>query len=667
MARIQKRYACVQDDEDWPEANQCAISEDDATFYNRMRSAILQYRSGASAATILRTTGVQRSHLAYWLERCSALDQDGRPLRWLALARHQRIGERNDSVDKLNSAKPLSGVLHALFRANPALKRDMIDLVLENKIPGTKLTAKRMAWPEKHEYFLQSLPADHKPPAWPFNSPDKGFNALKSWGKKLAAKHEQLNSLAAQLKRKADAWWRKLLPTTRAYERVECDGHFIDVNWKVTLKSPNGEGDVVLVVTRLWLIALIETVSSAVIGYAIAYGKNYSAADMCRAVRSSLIPWQPRRLTVSTIDYRPGECLPNALVPELAYVCFDQLWLDNAWSHLAKLFTSTLANVVNAIPVFGPKAAPNVRPRAEGLFDLLEEAGFHPTQGTTGSNPRDPRRAQESDTPYMLDHELILDLTDILICRYNASKRPGTTISRLETLRRVVTRETTVLRRVPISRRSDLLKYDTYEIREIGRDKGRPLVRWQNARYYGEGLLSEPHLIGKEVLVMGNSLDARYIEVVLIGSGKSLGVLTVEDRWSQTAHSLMARAEIRRVMTNEPFLRVTADIPKAFREHLQNKRRLDAKESRLLARLALEQAATSAAGLQDQTSKPQEKVQEDRATSQSAGFPSAIQDTETSSQHSEQHDDGDAARQIARGKLDEILKSIGSVYRNSDE
>lgn len=667
MARIHKRYACIQDDEEWPEANQGALSEDDAAFYNRMRSAILQYRGGASAAAILKTTGVQRSHLAYWLKRCSVLDEDGRPLRWLALTRHQRLGERSDSAAKINKAQPVSGVLLALFRINPSLKKDMIDLVLENKIPGTKQKAKRMAWPEKHEYFLQSLGVDHKPPAWPYNSPDQGFSAFKSWGKKLAAKYEQLNSLAAQLKRKADEWWRKLLPATRAYERVECDGHFIDVNWKVTLKSPNGEGDVVIVVTRLWLIELIETVSSAVIGYAIAYGKNYSAADMCRAIRSSLIPWQPRKLAVSTISYRPGECLPNALVPELAYVCFDQLWVDNAWSHLAKLFTSTLANVVNAIPVFGPKAAPNVRPRAEGLFDLLEEAGFHPTQGTTGSNPRDPRRAQASDTPHMLDHELILDLSDILICRYNASKRPGTTISRLETLRRVVERETTILRRVPISRRGDLLKYDTYEIREIGKDKGRPVVRWQNARYFGDGLLSEPHLTGKEVLVMGNSVDARFIEVVLIGSGKSLGVLTVEDRWAQTPHSLMARAEIRRVMTNEPFLRTSADIPKAFREHLQKKRRLDARESRLLARLAIEQATAAAVDPKDQSPQPKEEAQAQPMQPQAAEAPISSGSSDATDRQSEQRDEADVASQRARRKLEEMLGSIGSVYRNSDE
>jgi hypothetical protein len=120
-------------------------------------------------------------------------------------------------------------------------------------------------------------------------------------------------------------------------------------------------------------------------------------------------------------------------------------------------------------------------------------------------------------------------------------------------------------------------------------------------------------------------------------------------------------------MTNEPFLRATADIPKAFREHLQEKRRLDAKESRLLARLAIEQAATSATGLQDQLPRPQEKARAQEQTSQSAAAPTAAGADEASNQHSEQRDDADAARRMARSKLDEMLKSIGSVYRNSDE
>ena len=89
----------------------------------------------------------------------------------------------------------------------------MIRLVLENKAPGSDTQNKRMGWPERHEYFLDVLAkANHRPPAWPYNSSDKGFAAFKSWGKRLIAKYEQTNSLAAEIKRKANDWWRKLLP-----------------------------------------------------------------------------------------------------------------------------------------------------------------------------------------------------------------------------------------------------------------------------------------------------------------------------------------------------------------------------------------------------------------------------------------------------------------------
>lgn len=45
-----------------------------------------------------------------------------------------------------------------------------------------------------------------------------------------------------------------------------------------------------------------------------------------RAVESSLEPWSPRQLTIKSIGYRDGDGMPNGIIPELAYVCFDELW-----------------------------------------------------------------------------------------------------------------------------------------------------------------------------------------------------------------------------------------------------------------------------------------------------------------------------------------------------
>ena len=175
MGRRHTRYACLQGNEDWKEANLLALNGDDAVFYSRMRSAILQYRSEGSIADIRKSTGVQRSHLVYWLKRCSTLDEEGRPLLWRALTRHQRLGERSDNLEKLNRESPVSGVLNVLFKIIPLLLINMIRLVLENKAPGSDTQNKRMGWPERHEYFLDALAkANHRPPAWPYNSSDKG-------------------------------------------------------------------------------------------------------------------------------------------------------------------------------------------------------------------------------------------------------------------------------------------------------------------------------------------------------------------------------------------------------------------------------------------------------------------------------------------------------------
>lgn len=575
----------LQDIDSWILPEVLGMDEASKKDFETKKSALVQYVQGSTFDEIKKLTQVSRQHLHYLIKRCTEVDDIGNPLGYFGLIKWKHISKRNEKLEKLEDGKAVAGSLQALFKKYESLEKAMRKLILEQIPPDSTKINTRLTWHHIHNIFLQECTAlKISPPSYPFCSDSNGKASVIAWGKKIQSHHKTIGEFHPHSE-------KLKAPPSRCFERVEEDGHFIDVNWTLEVQGLNGEGIINCKVSRLWLIALLECKSTAVIGYSISLGRNYNASDVAMAVRSSLVPWKPRQLSISTIAYKPGECLPNALMPELSYVCYDELWLDNAKSQLSDLFLTVLERSVNAVPVFGPKESPNVRPRIEQMFDLLEEAGIHCLDGTTGSNPKDPRKSNKDKDQYFLKLEGIYDLIDLLIVRYNTGIAPGTTISRNEVLKRAVERETSIFRQVPLSKRNNCIEYSIYDEAVIGVERNTPVVRWKNARYYGKALTS--NLVGREILIMAKSADIREIEAVLLGDGKPLGTLIVERRWRDTAHTLFSRSAARRAMTNNSFISHAADIPLAFRKHMEQEAKAKSTQQRMLARLHKEQEGSS--------------------------------------------------------------------------
>lgn len=600
MAKSAKcRRITLETIEEWPAPIPIAISEEILADYERKREAIHLYASGASLNEIKARFGISRQYLYYLIERCQLTDEDGREVGFFALIPGRHLNRnRRSSPNKLDAPKPISGALQALFGRYSSLRNIMHSVIVDGRHPTAKRRKYRLTWTEIHDIFLDECEKlGLSAPNYPFNSDSKGSVALQRWGRRERELKDQKTRLAEMLSAIDDPWRRPNDPPKFCFERVECDGHYVDVNWIVETPGLNGEGVVRVNVSRIWLIALLETKSTATLGYSVAIGQNYSAADVARAIHNSLKPWKPRSLSISTVSYKPGECLPNAFDPKLAYVCYDELHLDNAKSNLSQLFLSVLERTVNAVPVFGPAGAPNARPHIEMLFDLLEEAGIHPLPSTTGANPKDQRRSRDKASAFTISLQLLLDLIDLLIVRYNACLCPGTSLTRLEILRRAATRETNILRRIPLRDRERCLRFDLYDVAKIGIERGRPILRWRNARYSGPGLVCKAGLVGREVLIMANSLDVRKIEVSVLNEGISLGVLEVERRWRQTPHSLITRNQIRKHMSADGFLKNAADLPRAVRQELERSSNLrSSRKRRDLARMIYEQELNAKEG-----------------------------------------------------------------------
>lgn len=561
--------------------------------YDQRLDALKQYREGAKLLSIEEATGIGRQHLYYLCDRMGETAGDGRPLGHRALIPNQQK-QREYPVSLLDQCKPAPGALQALFKEYPSLFKTMVDLVVHGLLPGSQRPMQRNVVTPAVWYRVFCDEVDklgRKAPQFPYTGGSNGKPALRKWVHRMRQENDQMQRRAVDKRMADDPWFTPQSLPSGCFERVECDGHSLNVNWMLEAPSLRGEGVIRTKVSRLWLIALVEIKSTAILGYSVAFGTNYGAGDVARAVRCALVPWKPRDLSVTTIAYKPGEGLPNGVVPELAYVCWDELWVDGASATLADLYLSSLERTVNCVMVVGPVGEPNVRAHVEGTFHLLEAAVFLLMEGTTGSYPNDERKAKTMDGRHIVDYALLRDCIDLVICRWNTGIAPGTSVSRIDVLRYAALRQTTVLRRVPVDQREQCDKYDLFDTATIGMDKNKPVLRWRDARYFGPGLHLRADLVGKDVLVCTRSEDVRCLEVWLVEDGMPLGNLNVERRWSGVAHSLTTRRQALEETSENSFIQHAADIPIAFRQHLEAKVRSGKSAVNKLARAAIEQGA----------------------------------------------------------------------------
>lgn len=583
---------------EWDEVKVLSLPEEHRDQFQRRVTAIKLYAAKESAKDIAAQTGICRQELDRFVKRTLVPYPDGKVAGFRALVPFkQGLSERNANPEKLKARNPKPGALSALFRKFPTIHKAMRAAAIDGVREGIKHKDPDMAPSVLHQYFLDLCDnAGITYPHYPFvegREKPAGIVAIRRWVSKVrteeALSRVQHNDDPA-VRRTADGPGpesRSLLRVNRYYQRCEFDGHFIDCPLVVETKSMGGDKTIYLKVNRIWIIAGIELKSTVVLGYSLALGKNYSSRDLVRAVHNCLEPWQRRKLTVSTVAYRDGEGLPSGVIPELAFACFDEISFDNAMAHRADYLVSYLERTTQTVPVWSPVAAPNTHPYVEGFFWLLEELGIHLMPTTYGSSPTDARRKRKVDERYHLSYELLADIIDLLVCRINGLNAPGAEQSRLELLAEAVKRRSFIPRHIPEESRSRLLHFDICDEGTIGRDHGKPVVRFEGARYHNAILRHALNLIGHSITIFASSTNLQTIEVSL-DDGTSLGVMKCEPRWAETPHSLDVRREIIRRVNDGSFVSKGNDIVVGFKKHLEAESKASKRSARWLARMVVE-------------------------------------------------------------------------------
>lgn len=571
-------------------------------YYEPRYNAMNSYREGSSLADIKKATGMAPHHVFYIARKFGRLALDGKPHGWRAMLPQQQ-SKRDFGDDIAHSRKPKPGDLQRLFKKyDKEIHCPMLRLVLNRLPPGSNepmakgtVTNAVVASTFKSLWEKLKIP----PGTYPNKGIDHGNVAIRRWRQKVEREEAQRTRRLEDHRKESDPWYREGDRPSVCYERVECDAYDFGVNWLLRVRSARGVGYVEIEVDTLWLIAIVENLGSPILGYSLAFGKNYCSADVLRAVRSALVPSTARELSIEGVEQVVGDGLPAGVDSRLAFICWDEFWVDGALCNWSDATLTSLEATAACIVVVGPVASPDVRPHVESMFSIFDQA----VEMAKKRSPRVKRTNAEvaAASRVCMDAQVLFDCIRLVVGRYNAGIAPGTTCTRIEVLQDFAERTPSVIRRIPADKRVSCIQYDVFDVARITEYDGVVSVYWANARYYGVGLHGDARYLEKNVTVMAWSLDARFIEVRLQEDGTPLGTLQVEKRFQATAHSVLSRQHADKKSRENGFAQGAADIMLAARAQAEKNSRSRRGDRDKYARMALEQACLlSGAGLSDE-------------------------------------------------------------------
>ncbi|TAM16921.1 MAG: integrase [Pandoraea sp.] len=535
------------------------------TFEARMQ-ALVRYAHGESLRQIEQSTGVNRRQLYRWLERALSPHPDGRPFGFRALVSYVRIAEyvrlSPVQIQGERGSCGAAGALSQLFERYPRLAAWLLLQVKQRRVlleqinaDGRMRTRLRGLQPLHDEFLRQCRAVGLTAADYPFNTAGR---AVRSLSQRLKA--EMLRSFGAAA-RSAGASHMKGLPrgddgsggpaATRPYQVVEFDGHRLDIRLKVVVRDPLGfEHE--FEIERVWLLVIIDVCTRVVLAYHLVMAREYSRYDVIKTVEKALEPHRTRVFTIEGLGYGPQDGFASQRMPELSYVTWEWMKLDNAKANLANETLTALCEFVGCLADAGPMYSPDERPYIERFFGTIASRLSSRLPGYTGSDPRDLRRAladPKGNLRLYVSLDELEELVEYAIARYNGTPHSGlNNATPLEAIEYFVRGKQTVVTWLAEHRRRTLCLMQSARRCPVRAylDQGvRPHINLHGVRYTSDVLATSAHLIGKRLLIYMNADDLRCVRAFL-PDGTELGVLDAQGAWRVVPHNLKLRQEIRR-------------------------------------------------------------------------------------------------------------------------
>ena len=565
------------------------------TRFGQRSRALRDYLvSDVSVEDICRRCSVGRSELYDMIERAFQARPDGHPYGYLACIPYYRI-KPYESGQQVPTGK--AGRFSNFLRRHPELHAALDDWVLGRRAvagaPVRGRAAKALWVAFRDECIKVGIDPQQD---YPFTNSDGGREAVRVYARgRLEASFvdaarvgfgDGAGRLAASSGEPSPGNIAR-----RPYASVQFDGHRIDTTLVVRLQDPMGDDDL-QPLSRIWLLAIIDERSRAVLGYSLSLAENYSMDDVLSAFRSAFEPWTRKELPDSSIAYEPGAGLPSGVVDGVAWRTFDRVKFDNALAHRSRWLQERLIDAGVGEIVTNRPGSPRSNPIIERFFKTFEALTFHQWPTTTGSSPNDPRRRNPDAAAKRLEvgFEDLLLVTDVAIANYNAA--PHSELhgrSPLEYLRMRAGSGTEIARYTPHQGPGSLTLFRRRFSVTIRADAGaghRPTVKFLGVLYSGDCLQEALRYRGRKSVfeVDINDIRSGYLYV----DGACLGRLDASPRWRERPHSIQTRRAILKAIKQRRIASGSARPVSDFLGYLETRARLSRRDRSRLVRAQIE-------------------------------------------------------------------------------
>lgn len=570
--------------EDWPNIDIGALhGEQRQQFLNR-RKALDMYVSGHPANEIMTDTGIRTDNLVVLIrDRCLATHEDGRIYGFRGLLPYLRVKRylRTSRVpSEINCGGDAAGAFSQLFRRFPELHQKLDDRILKRKRNGHSLFQSREAFINLHAWFIDEcrklgLEETHE---YPFNTKKLAYVSLVGY----VHRRVQCNPITGAKATYGEKTAKKLMtadgterPVTRIFQRVEVDAHKIDAIFCVLVPSVFGEL-IPKIVHRLWIIAIKEVVSRAILGYHLSLNYECNRFDLLKAVHHALAPNEKKDLTIPGLMYRSEAGFPSNISSHFTGACWEEMSVDEAMINQCKTVVESLQDIVGSTVEVIPRHLPDDRPFIERFFLTLAQTGYQRLPNTTGNGLKDERRNKPNEvaSKWEIQLEHLEELTEVLIANYNATPHHSVGYrSPLQYLSYLVQVENYPFKIANQTDVTSLLSMRKTVTVKGGIKQGRrPYIQYLEARYSNDILGRSYHLAGKKINIVINEVELRTVSAFHL-DGSPLGILRAAPPWDRTPHSLIIRQAVNAMKSKKLFeLSRTKDPVLALIDYVESAR-----------------------------------------------------------------------------------------------
>jgi hypothetical protein len=379
---------------------------------------------------------------------------------------------------------------------------------------------------------------------YPLNQPDKGKRALRRYicNRRIeTAPMPGMEALdIAAPTRLADLF------RGQPFDRMELDGHRLDIEAPLQVSSPNG-GCVTRPITSLWVIPEIECESRAIVSWVLRVGRNYNNQDVTQTMANSMRPWLARDLTIPDLAYAHGAGMPSSIPGPMGFCRGRMIALDNHKGHHAHSLEDAYCRAHDGILTLGKPHQPRGRPIIEQFNSRIEKGAIRLLPG--GFEPAtklgdDKLRISEFDPEkHPIQLHRLEELIDVIVANYNATPHPSLgDLSPLQYLQQSAMRDLWFYQPSDGEACAEDMNSVVVALRVNGNKKTgeMPHVNYAYVRYRSQELDNAWELVGKTLTARVSRHDLRSLTLYRSAT-KPIGVLRAASPWSHTRHDETTR------------------------------------------------------------------------------------------------------------------------------